>query len=194
MDVTALALKSSLSGFLALVVAALGGADSILDLLIALIVCDIATGLLNAFIRKELSSTAMRSGFVHKILIFVLIVIAVKLDIVIVDCLSKDFHVRTFVIAFFCLEELLSVLENSANAGVPIPTWLRNALKKVSNEVNTTTPRFITKFAKEKFNINLSGGDNDENSELKDEASSSDDSSDSDVENNESDTETSQNN
>ena len=78
------------------------------------------------------------------------------------------------MIAFFCLEELISVLENVANAGVPIPKWLRTILKQVSNEVNTSVPRGIVEFFKKKFNIDIKTEDKNEKSELKDESSSSD--------------------
>lgn len=173
MDFSVLSIKSFFAGLIALIAGALGGSDAILDLLITLIICDVVTGLLNAFIHKELSSTVMRNGFTHKILIFVMVVVAVRADNAIQVYFDKDFHIRVFVIAFFCLEELISLLENAANAGVPIPKWLRAALKKVSNEVNTTAPRFIVDTIKKLLKIDISKDSSTENSELKDTSSSS---------------------
>lgn len=189
MDFSVLSIKSVISGVLTIIVGTLGGSDAILDLLITLIICDIVTGLLNAFVNKDVDSTVMRNGFVHKILIFIMIVIAVRADNAIHVYFDKDFNIRVFVIAFFCLEELISVLENVANAGVPIPKWLRTALKKVSNEVNTTMPRFIVESIKKLFKIDIDKDSSTENSELKDTSTSSVGTSDVDSNSNDSDTE-----
>lgn len=145
-------LFAAIGGFIA---QAIGGVDALLILLLTLIVCDIITGVLNAVVHNNLCSTTMREGFVHKVFIFILIIISVRLDVVIVEYFSKDLNIRAFVLAFFCLEELISILENTANAGVPIPKWLRIILKKVSNEVNTTTPRFVIDAIKKLLNISV---------------------------------------
>lgn len=166
-------IKGLLAGIGCLITEALGGVDKLLGLLLTLIICDIITGLLNAITHKNVSSTEMRNGFIHKALIFVLVIIAVRLDAVVIEYFAKDFCFRAFVIAFFCLEELISILENVANTGVPIPKWLRAILKQVSNEVNTSTPRGIIELLKKKFNIDIKTEDKNENSELKDESSSS---------------------
>lgn len=172
MNKVAVVIKGALAGIGALVTELLGGVDTLLVLLFTLIICDIVTGLLKAIIHKNVSSTEMRNGIIHKAFIFILIIIAVRLDVVVTEYFAKDFHFRAFVIAFFCLEELISVLENVANAGVPIPKWLRTILKQVSNEVNTSVPRGIVEFFKKKFNIDIKTEGKNEKSELKDESSS----------------------
>lgn len=155
MDKLFVSIKVLLAAVGSFIAHAIGGVDALLILLLTLIVCDIATGVLNAVVHKNLCSTTMREGFVHKVFIFILIIISVRLDVVIVEYFSKDLNIRAFVLAFFCLEELISILENTANAGVPIPKWLRIILKKVSNDVNTTTPRFVIDAIKKLLNINV---------------------------------------
>lgn len=178
MDGFSLMLKGFFAGLIAMLAEMLGGADAALDLLLTFVICDIATGVLNGFLRKELNSTTMRNGLIHKVLIFVLVIVAVRVDFAVDEILGKDFHFRMLVIAFFCLEEVISLLENIANAGVPIPKWLRLSLKKVSNEMNTTTvPRFITEFFKRTLNIKMDSGSSTKISELDSETPSVDNSS-----------------
>ena len=173
MDKTILFFKGSIAGVGALLAELFGGADAALDLLLTLIICDVITGVLNAFIHKELNSTEMRNGFIHKVLIFVLLVVSVRADYAITEYFDKDFHIRLYVIVFFCLEETISILENVANAGVPIPMWLRTSLKKVSKEVSSTLPRYFADIIKSMFKIDITKQSSDKNSELKDDSPSS---------------------
>ena len=174
------AFKASLSAVFAFIVSLLGGTDAVLTLLVMLVVTDIITGFSGAFIRKELDSTVMKEGCVHKILIGILIVIAVQLDKVVIETvgghiifLDREWEIRTLAIVYFCIEELISVLENVANAGVPIPAWLRASLHKVSDVTNDSTPKFVVEFIKRVFNVDITNLSTAKKPEVKDESSSS---------------------
>ena len=66
------------------------------------------------------------------------------------------------IVAYLMLEELVSVLENSANMGLPVPSWLRSVLKQVSDVANSSTPKAITKWLHDKLGLNI---DDDKNKE-----------------------------
>lgn len=154
--------KLGITMLMTCIVNALGGSDTILSLLVSLIVCDVITGVINAVITKTVSSTEMRNGIVRKLLIFVIIFIAFRVDICIIEAngepislFGKQLYLRTLFIVYACLEEAISLLENLANIGVPMPKWLRGILKQVSDCVNSSTPKAIIAWIKKCFGINI---------------------------------------
>ena len=48
--------------------------------------------------------------------------------------LVPDIGFRNLVGIFYCATELLSIIENAAKAGVPIPKKLRKALEQLKEE------------------------------------------------------------
>ena len=48
--------------------------------------------------------------------------------------LAPDLGFRTLVGMFYCATELLSITENAAKAGVPIPKKLKKALEQLKEE------------------------------------------------------------
>lgn len=143
-------------------VASLGGYDKILSLLIALIIADLVTGVIYAIMSKSLSSTELRNGIMRKILIFLAIFIAYKVDLCIIDIhespvtlFGMTISIRTLFVVYSCLEEGISLLENLANIGVPFPSWLKDILIQVSDCVNKSTPKEIINWIKKTFNIDI---------------------------------------
>ena len=53
------------------------------------------------------------------------------------------------------LEELVSVLENAAKMGLPVPSWLRSVLQQVSDVANLSTPKVITKWLHDKLGLSI---------------------------------------
>lgn len=163
MKVNLALLKGAISCVLASVIAALGGADSLLSLLVKLIAFDIITGIVKAARRKELSSREMFYGVVRKFLIFFIIILAVQMDVIISEYLNSpiqiagyDIFLRTLFIVYFSLEEFISLLENLCDIGVPFPKWLRGILIKVESTVSgETIPSFIVNYIRDKFHIDL---------------------------------------
>lgn len=151
-------------GFLA---SALGGYDTILSLLVSLIIADLITGLMHAVMKKEVSSTALRDGIMRKALIFLVVYIAYRVDICIRDINGElpkigDFtiSIRTFFIAYSCIEEGISLLENLANIGVPVPKWVKTILLQVSDCTNKSAPKEFLNWLSKKFHININISDN----------------------------------
>lgn len=106
----------------------LGGADGFLYALIAFAVIDYVTGVLCAIADKTLDSSVGFRGICRKVLIFVLVGIGNILD---VHVLGKAGVMRTAVIFFYLSNEGVSLLENSARLGLPIPEKLRDVLAQL---------------------------------------------------------------
>ena len=108
----------------------LGGADGFLYALIAFVVTDYITGLMCAFADRNLSSEIGFKGICRKVLIFALVGIANLVDVFI---LQEVGVLRTEVIFFYLSNEGVSILENSAHLGLPIPQKLKDVLSQLHN-------------------------------------------------------------
>ena len=116
---------------------ALGGWDSSLKLLIALMAADYITGFLLAMIWHRsnksptgaLSSKAGFKGLCKKGAILLMVWVAVMLDGAIGSA-----YVRIAVILFFVGNEGLSLLENLGLMGVPYPSFLQRALEALRSK------------------------------------------------------------
>ena len=108
-----------------------GGFDGFLYALIIFVVTDYFTGILAAGIRKELSSEVGFKGIAKKVCIFLLVGVANVID---TQVLQNGAAIRTAVIFFYLSNEGLSILENSAVIGIPIPEKLKDMLIQLTNE------------------------------------------------------------
>ena len=102
-----------------------------LEALVWAMVIDYLTGVLAAYINPRLmldSRTGFR-GICKKILILLLVSLAHF-----IDSATGQAMVCTAVIWFFIGNEGLSVIENAAKAGVPIPQKLRATLAQLAEE------------------------------------------------------------
>jgi len=106
----------------------LGGCDGIMIALIAFTVADYITGVMCAIVNKELSSEIGFKGIFKKIMIFILVGIAHLLD---VHVLGNGSIMRTAVIFFYLSNEGVSLLENAAHLGLPIPEKLKDVLEQL---------------------------------------------------------------
>ena len=108
----------------------LGGFDGFLYALIAFTVIDYITGVMCAITDKNLSSAVGFKGICRKVLIFTLVGIG---NIVDVYVLGQGGVLRTAVIFFYLSNEGVSILENSAHLGLPIPEKLKEVLEQLHN-------------------------------------------------------------
>lgn len=107
------------------------GWDTTIEALLWLMVIDYVSGVLAAYINPHLGLSSQRGfrGICKKLLIILLVVVAHLADRVIGQAL-----VQTVVVWFFIGNEGLSIIENSAKAGIPIPEKLRQTLEQLSSE------------------------------------------------------------
>lgn len=106
----------------------LGGVDGFLYALIAFTVIDYITGVMCAITDKNLSNSIGFKGICRKVLIFTLVGIG---NIVDVYVLGQGGVLRTAVIFFYLSNEGVSILENSAHLGLPIPEKLKEVLEQL---------------------------------------------------------------
>ena len=106
----------------------LGGCDGLLIALVVFVVADYITGLMCAIIDKKLSSEVGFKGICRKVLIFILVGIANILD---VEVIGTGSILRTAIIFFYLSNEGVSLLENAAYLGLPIPEKLKDVLQQL---------------------------------------------------------------
>ena len=108
----------------------LGGCDGLLYALIAFVVIDYITGVMCAIADKTLSSEVGFKGICRKVLIFLLVGIANIID---VQVLGAPGVLRTAVIFFYLSNEGVSLLENAAHLGLPVPDAIKTVLEQLHN-------------------------------------------------------------
>ncbi|WP_035287961.1 phage holin family protein [Clostridium sp. KNHs214] len=112
----------------------LGGVDGFLYALIAFVTIDYVTGIMLAILQRKLSSDIGFKGIFKKVLIFTMVAIGNTIDAYIIQNGSA---IRTAVIFFYLSNEGISIIENAANIGLPIPQKLREVLAQLGKEDNT---------------------------------------------------------
>ena len=106
----------------------IGGCDGLLYALVAFVVVDYITGVMCAAADKELSSEVGFRGIFRKVLIFVMVGAGHILDAQVIG--SGD-ALRTAVIFFYISNEGVSLLENAAHIGLPVPEKLKDVLAQL---------------------------------------------------------------
>lgn len=118
---------SAIGGFLGWF---LGGMDGFLYALLAFVIIDYITGVMVAAIQKKVSSEVGFKGICKKVLIFILVGMA---NIVDAQIIGNGSAIRTAVIFFYLSNEGISILENSAIIGLPVPQKLKDVLEQLKD-------------------------------------------------------------
>ena len=106
----------------------LGGCDGLLYALLAFVVIDYITGVMCAIVDHTLSSAVGFKGICRKVLIFALVGIGHILD---TQVIGSGSVLRTAVIFFYLSNEGVSLVENAAHLGLPIPEKLKAVLEQL---------------------------------------------------------------
>lgn len=105
-----------------------GELDGFFYALIAFVVIDYMTGIMCAVVDKSLSSNVGFKGIFRKVLIFVMVGIGHVIDSQII---GNGDALRTAVIFFYISNEGVSLLENAAHVGLPVPEKLKDVLAQL---------------------------------------------------------------
>ena len=105
-----------------------GGCDGLLYALLAFVAIDYITGVMCAIADRKLSSEVGFKGICRKVLIFLLVGIANVLD---VNVIGTGSVLRTAVIFFYISNEGVSLLENAAHLGLPVPDKMKAVLEQL---------------------------------------------------------------
>ena len=106
----------------------LGGCDGLLYALLVFVTLDYITGIMCAVADHKLSSEVGFKGICRKVLIFALVGIGHVVDAQIIGTGSV---LRTAVIFFYLSNEGVSLTENAAHLGLPIPEKLKAVLEQL---------------------------------------------------------------
>jgi toxin secretion/phage lysis holin len=109
----------------------LGGCDGLLYALVLFVVTDYITGVMCAVNDRKLSSEVGFRGICRKVLIFILVGIA---NIVDQSILGSGSVLRTAIIFFYISNEGISLLENAARLGLPVPKKLQYVLEQLKKD------------------------------------------------------------
>lgn len=112
----------------------LGGCDGLLFALIAFVAVDYITGVMCAIVDKNLSSSVGFKGICRKVLIFLLVGVAHILDAQVIGAGSV---LRTAIIFFYLSNEGVSLLENAAHLGLPVPEKLKDVLQQLHDRAES---------------------------------------------------------
>ena len=115
----------------------LGGWDSALATLVVFMGIDFVTGIVTAAMGKSkhsesgtLNSTAGWVGLAKRFCILLMVVVGVRIDILI-----GTNYIRETVCISFCLNELLSIVENTTLMGIPYPPVIKKAIDVLQTKV-----------------------------------------------------------
>ena len=106
----------------------LGGCDGLLYALLIFVTLDYLTGVMCAVADHKLSSEVGFKGICRKVLIFALVGIGHVLD---TQVIGTGSILRTAVIFFYLSNEGVSLVENAAHLGLPIPEKLKAVLEQL---------------------------------------------------------------
>lgn len=107
-----------------------GKADGLLYALITFMILDYITGVISAYVHKQVSSTMGFIGIVKKVFIMLLVAVAHIMDTQVIG----DGNVcRSAVIGFYISNEGISILENAVTMGLPLPKKLVDILIEIRN-------------------------------------------------------------
>ena len=109
------------------------GDFNLITILCILMIIDIITGLMKAIKNRNLWSRKSLLGFARKILVFLIITVANLLDLL----MNMNGTVVLATVTFYILNEVLSITENSAQIGIPLPDKLMEVIEVMNKKSET---------------------------------------------------------
>ncbi len=107
----------------------LGGFDTLMITLLLFMLVDYISGVINAIIKKKLSSQVGVKGICKKIYIILLVGCINLLG----NAIGIN-ELRYLVITFYLANEGISILENATEIGLPIPEKIREVLQQLKSK------------------------------------------------------------
>ncbi len=114
-----------------------GNFDHYFQVLCILMVIDYISGVITAIYKHEVNSSVGYKGILKKFGIIVCVSIARQIDVL--EIYDGEVAVRSVVLLFFSVNEILSILENVSQLGIPIPKILKISLSKIDKDQTKKT-------------------------------------------------------
>ena len=128
-----MAIKSAFALLGGLLGTLFGGLDGFLITLLVFMLLDYISGVILAIVQKKLSSKIGFKGILKKVMILILVAVGTILD---KNILVDGAFIRTLIIFFYIANEGISLVENAALLGLPIPEQLKEVLEQLRNTDN----------------------------------------------------------
>lgn len=137
-EITSNAIKTAITVFFASFVACFSNVAAPLIVLLIVVICDYITGMIKAYSTHVLNSRIGFMGIVKKLSYFIVVAVGMVCDYLISSGLKQintsigDLSIiAIIVIIWLIINELLSILENLSQIGVPLPTFLKKLLERL---------------------------------------------------------------
>ena len=131
-----------------------GGWDSAMNTLVIFMAIDFMTGFVTAILGKskhsgsgKLNSKAVWVGLAKKFCIILMVIVAMRIDI-----LLETTYVRDATCIGFCVNEPLSIVENTSLMGISYPPAMKKALEvlqKKAGHTNTDAQNLLDEIEKQ---------------------------------------------
>lgn len=112
--------------------------------MLVVMLLDYVTGLAGAYINKQLNSRIGIVGIIKKICYLGLVAVGMTADYVIYSALSQigvnielGYCVGMVIVIWLIINELISILENLAEIGVPLPNFITKLINRLKNTVES---------------------------------------------------------
>ena len=122
--------------------ALLGGWDGPLYALITFITIDYVTGVMCGIVERRLSSEIGFRGIFRKVAMLMIVGVGAMLD---AHIIRTGDVLRTAVVFYYVSNEAISILENVARLGLPVPEKLRAVLNQLHDDQNHTENEYHEK-------------------------------------------------
>ena len=119
------------TSWLSVTIYLIGGFDNLFRALLIMMALDYITGVAKGFKNKNANSNRAYKGLKKKLIILIIIVAATQMDMIL-----QGVGIRTLVLMFYVATGFLSILENAAILGIPIPEKLKLALEQCRDKQN----------------------------------------------------------
>lgn len=131
------------TGWISLIIYLIGGFDILFRALLIMMTIDYITGIIKGYKKKNINSKITCKGFWKKIVALMVVIRATQMEIAFhhvggetlevsskLNSIVQSIGIRTLVLIFYVSTESLSIIENAASLGVPIPEKLKSALEQ----------------------------------------------------------------
>lgn len=123
-----------IAGMAAICTFLFGKPDIWLMTLLAFVVIDYVSGVIGAYINLQLSSHIGFIGILKKVMYFFVVAVAHCVDV----ATGANGVLQNIVVGVLIANEGISILENCAKCGIPIPDKLLKALEQIKGDDNST--------------------------------------------------------
>lgn len=111
-----------------------GGWSALIQILVAFVIIDYVTGVLAAGVNGKLDSSIGMRGIAKKVFIFIIVACGHLVD----GAMGTGEIVRDAAIYFYIANELISILENAGEIGLPVPDILKNSIDRLKGKGEDT--------------------------------------------------------